>query len=243
MKAIILAAGVASRLRPLTDNLPKCLLTISEKNLLERTVENLLACGLDDIVMVTGFLDGMIRAFMADRFPRLHVTYILNERYETTNNIYSLWLTRDYVIGHDIMLMDSDILFDGRILTALLSAPQNNCLALTRHDLGEEEIKVIVDGDHRITEISKTCDIEKAMGESLGIERFSAALVHRLFRELDRMMTEECMMDVFYEKAFERIIADGAHIYPVDITEFFSMELDTVADFNHAVSVLPEHMR
>ena len=243
MKAIILAAGVASRLRPLTDNLPKCLLKIGEKSLLERTIENLLASGLDDIVMVTGFLESVIRRFMAERFPGLAVTYIHNERYETTNNIYSLWLAREAVAGHDIMLMDSDILFEGPIIDALLSSPYDDCLALTRHDLGEEEIKVIVDGDNRITEISKTCEVEKAIGESLGIEKFSTPLVRRLFDELDGMMTRENLVDVFYEMAFERIIRDGAHIYPVDITEFFSMELDTVADFNHAVHSLPEQMR
>ncbi|MBU0992123.1 MAG: phosphocholine cytidylyltransferase family protein [Proteobacteria bacterium] len=242
MKGIILAAGVASRLRPLTDNLPKCLLEIGDRCLLERTVLNLLKHGIRDLIIVTGYLSDMIRSFMADRFPDVSVTFIHNDQYETTNNIYSLWLSRDHATGHDMMLLDSDIVFDDRILKALLSSPYENCLALIRHELGEEEIKVIVDGKNKITEISKVCAISKAIGESLGIEKFSKTLVDRLFDELEHMMLRENLVNVFYEKAFERIIKNGASIYPVDITGLFSMELDTVADFNQAKNAIPEHL-
>ena len=242
MKGIILAAGVASRLRPLTDALPKCLLEIGKKSLLERTLSNLLREGVTDLIIVTGFKEEMIRAFVAKRFPGLDVVYIHNPRFDATNNIYSLWLARDLISDNGIMLLDSDLLFDGRIIEALLSSPHENCIALCRHELGEEEIKVIVDDRNRITEISKTCSIEKAMGESLGIEKFSLPLVTDLFRELDQMIIEENQVSVFYEKAFERIIKKGAAIHPVDITHLFSMEIDTPEDFERASRCIPEHL-
>ena len=240
MKGIILAAGVASRLRPLTDERPKCLLEVGGKALLERTLSNLLGEGVNDIIIVTGFKERMIRDFVTTRFPGLNVAYIHNSLFDTTNNIYSLWLARELLVNQSFMLLDSDLLFDGEIIKMLLDSSHENCIALTRHELGEEEIKVVVAPDNRITEISKTCSIEKACGESLGIEKFSPLLSVALFRELDQMILSEKQTGCFYEKAFERIIQKGAEIYPVDITHLFSMEIDTPEDFERAARSIPE---
>ena len=90
MKGIILAAGIASRLRPITDNMPKCLLKIGDQLILERTLNNLLKNGIDDIVIVTGYLEeSNKRILLKLNFPELKVEYITNEIYNSTNNIYS----------------------------------------------------------------------------------------------------------------------------------------------------------
>jgi len=243
MKAIILAAGIASRLRPLTDNTPKCLLKVGSKSLLERTIDSLVSNGFKEFVIVTGYLKEMIENFISKKYPDLKVDFIYNEKYSSTNNIYSLWLTKDAIKGHDIMLLDSDILFESPIVTALLNSPYSNCLALNKHDLGEEEIKVIVDESNRIKEISKTCSIKDAIGESIGIEKFSAPLVKWLFEELDDMILNKEQSGIFYEAAFENIIEQGAEMHIVDTTEFFSMELDTVEDFETAIQKLPQHLQ
>ncbi|MDU1903407.1 MAG: phosphocholine cytidylyltransferase family protein [Dysgonomonas sp.] len=243
MKAVILAAGIASRLRPLTDNTPKCLLKVGSKSLLERTIDSLISNGFKEFVIVTGYLKEMIENFISEKYPDLQVEFIYNEKYASTNNIYSLWLTKDVVRGHDMMLLDSDILFESPIVTALLNSPYSNCLALNRHELGEEEIKVIVDENNSIKEISKTCSIKDAVGESIGIEKFSAPLVKWLFEELDDMILNKEQSGIFYEAAFENIIEQGAEMHIVDTTEFFSMELDTVEDFETAVQKLPQHLQ
>jgi choline kinase len=108
--------------------------------------------------------------------------------------------------------------------------------------LGEEEIKVIVDSDKRITAISKVCSIEKAVGESIGIEKMSNDFVRTLFAELDEMIEEKKQVNIFYEAAFENIIRKGADMYAVDTTSFFSMELDTVEDFHQAQKLIPANL-
>lgn len=243
MKAVILAAGIASRLRPLTDNTPKCLLKVGSKSLLERTIDALIDNGFDDLVVVTGYLRQMIEEFITSTYPRLKVEFIHNEKYASTNNIYSLWMTKDAVEGHDIMLLDSDILFDAPIISALLDSPHSDCLAMNSHELGEEEIKVIVDSTGKIKEISKVCSVDAAIGESVGIEKFSAPLVQQLFAELDDMILNKGQSGIFYEAAFENIIGQGAEIYIVDTTDIFSMELDTVEDFETALKKLPAHLQ
>ncbi len=244
MKAVILAAGIASRLRPLTDHTPKCLLKVGTRSLLERTVDALVENGITELVIVTGYLKEMIESFMTSRYPQLSIEFIHNDRYESTNNIYSLWMTKEAVLGRNVLLLDSDILFDPGVIKKLLESPDPDCLALNVHELGEEEIKVITDPvSGKITEISKTCPVEKAIGESVGIERISSGFLKVLFAELDRMILEDQQVNVFYEAAFENIISQGAAFYPVDITALFSMELDTVEDFRTACEKIPSNLQ
>lgn len=243
MKAVILAAGVASRLRPLTDNTPKCLLNVGSKCLLARTIDSLINNGFDRIIIVTGYLKEMIESFVSSNYPDLRVEYIFNSKYESTNNIYSLWLAKTSMKDQSMLLLDSDILFDSPLITALLDSEYENCLALNSHELGEEEIKVILNSQGKITEISKICSIEDAVGESVGIEKFSAKVVKSLFEELDDMILNKGQSNVFYEMAFENLIKKGLEIYTVDTTPFFSMELDTVEDFETACVKLPEHLQ
>jgi len=191
MKAVILAAGIASRLRPLTDNTPKCLLMAGNKSILERTVDNLLANKINDIIIVTGYLEQMIKEFVSDKYPSLNITYLFNELYSSTNNIYSLWLTRDNILGNEMLLLDSDIVFDKEIIATLLTSGYDNCLALKRHSVEHEEIKVKADENGRVTEIGKEVALTDAIGESVGIEK---NLVQKLFISYLKCWTTKCSL-------------------------------------------------
>ena len=238
MIGVILAAGMAKRLRPLTDACPKCLLKIGERTLLQRTVDAMIAAGINELVVVTGYRAEMIRDFLTTQYPSLNIHFIHNGDYEHNNNIFSLWMTRPYTEGKDFLLSDSDILFDPQLIRAVLAA-EGNALALNRHECGEEEIKVIVDADNRIMELSKTCSIEQAIGESVGFEKMTASYSTALFKELEQMIEREGLIDVFYERAFERLIPQGHTFRIVDTTQFFSIELDTPEDFQNASQLIP----
>lgn len=241
MIGVILAAGMAKRLRPLTDERPKCLLTVGQRTLLQRTVDGIIAAGISELVVVTGYRAQMIRDFLTSHYPDLTIHFIDNPDYAHNNNIFSLWLTRPYTEGRDFLLLDSDILFDPQIIPAVLSA-EGSALALNRHELGEEEIKVIVDDQNRVVEISKVCSIEQAIGESVGIENMEADYSAALFRELEQMIEGEGLIDIFYERAFERLIPQGHTFTVVDTTRYFSIELDTVEDFENAKKLIPESL-
>ncbi len=241
MIGVILAAGMAKRLRPLTDACPKCLLKIGERTLLQRTVDAMIAAGINELVVVTGYRAEMIRDFLTTHYPSLNIHFIHNGDYEHNNNIFSLWMTRPYTEGKDFLLSDSDILFDPQLIRAVLAA-EGNALALNRHECGEEEIKVIVDADNRIMELSKTCSIEQAIGESVGFEKMTASYSTALFKELEQMIEREGLIDVFYERAFERLIPQGHTFRIVDTTQFFSIELDTPEDFENAKQLIPAEL-
>ena len=241
MIGVILAAGMAKRLRPLTDDRPKCLLSVGSRTLLQRTVDSILAAGITELVVVTGYRAEMVRDFLTTHYPTLTIHFIDNPDYAHNNNIFSLWLTRPYTEGRDFLLLDSDILFDPQILPAVLST-EGDALALNRHELGDEEIKVIVDSNNRVVEISKVCSPTEAIGESVGIEKMNADYCEALFKELDQMIVQEGLIDIFYERAFERLIPQGHTFGIVDTTHFFSYELDTPEDFAQATKLVPREL-
>lgn len=249
MIGVILAAGMAKRLRPLTDTKPKCLLKVGERTLLERTVAAMAAAGINEFVVVTGYRADQIRDFLdnLDNLDNLEslgkprFTYLHNADYEHNNNIYSLWMAGQIVRGQEFLLMDSDILCDPAAVLRIAQEPEV-ALAVNRHELGEEEMKVVVDAQMRITEISKTCRPEDAMGESVGIEKMTAAYSEALFRELDQMILNEGLIDIFYERAFERLIPQGHTFRVIDTTNYFSYELDTPEDFHRAQELMPTEL-
>jgi choline kinase len=241
MKGVILAAGVASRLHPFTLTRPKCLLPIGGSTLLGRTLDNLEAAGVRDVVIVTGYLEDQIRRYVGEGFPQLRVTFITNEVYASTNNIYSLWLAKDEVAGEGMVLLDGDILFDHHILTALLESGYPDVLAVkSGFLLRDEEMKVETDAAGRIVTISKNIAPARAVGESIGIEVFSPAVLPGLFDIIERKVVGEAAVDVYYEAAFQDWIDRGGTLRAVDIGDRLAMEIDTVDDFRTAErDVLP----
>ena len=243
MTGVILAAGMAKRLRPLTDTKPKCLLEVGGKTLLQCTVEAMVSAGISDFLVITGYRANMIRDFLDNLDIPGHqkLSYIDNPDYEHNNNIFSLWLAMQALHGQEVLLMDSDILCDPE---AVRRVARQACpaLAMQRHELGEEEMKIVVDAAGNITEISKTCRVEDAAGESVGIEKMTPAYTEALYQELRQMILEEGLIDIFYERAFERLIPQGHTFKVVDTTDLFSYELDTPEDFEKATASMPQEL-
>ena len=103
-------------------------------------------------------------------------------------------------------------------------------------------MKIVVDADFNITEISKTCSVAAAIGESVGIEKMTPSYTEALYQELHQMILEEGLIDIFYERAFERLIPQGHTFKVVDTTDLFSYELDTPEDFQKATGSMPQSL-
>ncbi len=179
MKAVILAAGVNRRIDHLARNVPKCLLDVGGRSLLSYQLENLRRCDVNEITIVVGHGAEQVRAAAGDE-----VEYVLNERFAETNSIYSLWLAKKSVTGA-FVLLNGDVLFYRGILDRLLSSPRPDALTVDpKSTLGDEEMKVSLDGD-RVVEISKDIEPKLAGGENVGIVKWSADGARILFELLD----------------------------------------------------------
>lgn len=243
MKAIILAAGVASRLRPLTDNLPKCLLKLGDKTILERTIDNLIRYSIEEFIIVTGYLEEKIKRFMDTKYPSLKVTYIYNHVYDSTNNIYSLWLTKEHIKGSDIILLDSDIIFDHRIVPLLLDSGPGNFLAVrSDQNIGVEEMKVLTKKDNAVIYISKKIDPVLASGESIGIEKFEGKFIDVLFEKLYHRVVTDGRENDFYEAAFQDAIDDGQKLQAVNVGEYRCIEINAAEDMDNAEKMVTRYI-
>lgn len=237
MQAIILAAGISKRLRPLTDSVPKCLLKIGERTILEMTINNILRNNINNFIMVTGYRENMIKDFVHQKYPSLSIRFLTNHDYKNNNNSYSLWLTKDYIKGKSLLL-DSDILFDYRIISKLLESGYPNCLAVnTSHKLGKEEIKVIIDTANKIEHIGKELNPRICFGESIGIEKLSYDFFLKLGGVLERKIIKENNVTEFYESSFQELIDEGNEMYAVNVSEYSSMEIDTSEDLRKAQEI------
>ena len=149
-QAIILAAGRGRRLEPLTRTIPKCLVPVQGKPLLVRTLEHLEDRGIRNVVLVVGHLREQVYRTIGHRFGRTQISYVENELYSRTNNVYSLWLARDR-LDADSLLIECDLHFDGRLIDALLR-PRRDCNVLVSpYDPTTMEGTVVeIDRDHTI---------------------------------------------------------------------------------------------
>ncbi|MEO8166921.1 MAG: phosphocholine cytidylyltransferase family protein [bacterium] len=227
MTAVILAAGIAARLRPLTDNIPKSLLEVGGTPLLQRNLESLQRNGIRRCVLVTGYLGRMIESFVSTLHVTMKIEFIRNPIFDQTNNNYSLWLARPAVDGQDIVLLDADILFDQMILTRLLQSSHSDALVMrASNNLGAEEIKCILNEDGAVKLIGKHLDPQQSAGESLGIEKFSSATTSKLFDVLSRRYT----INEFYEASFQEVIDNNTKLFTVLSDGLPCMEIDTPSD-------------
>lgn len=235
MHCVILAAGTATRLRPLTNETPKCLLPIGSQPMLERIVNAVLHAKVHEFTIVLGFEEQKIRAFLAEKFPGISFRFIVNTEYASTNNAFSLLLARGSVGGDSLLLLDSDILFDESILTLLLASKHPSCLAVrTVGEIGDEEIKVKVSPAHEIIEIGKHVALGSTYGESIGIEKFSEEASQILFHTLQKRVIAENRINEYYEASFQEMIDAGSMIFAEDVGMRRCMEVDTIDDLRKA---------
>lgn len=241
LKAIILAAGVGSRIRPLTDNCPKSLLKIGDYTILEMMVSNIVKCGINEIVFILGYLENDIKNFMNTNFPELNVHFVTNEFYAETNTGYSLMLAEELVKDTSFIKFDADVVFDVEILKNLIESEYDNCLCVDKNiNLDAEEIKIIVNAQNHVIKASKEVNPEDAIGESIGIEKISSATAKILFAELNTMMKDKKNHQEYYEAGYERLIDKNVIFNTLDITGLKWIEIDTLDDFAAAENIFKQ---
>lgn len=165
MQAVILAAGVGSRLKALTGGKSKALLEIGGRPLILHQLEALADHGVGPVLVVVGYQADDVQAVIGDR-----AQVVLNDRFTETNSLYSLWLTRDWVQG-PFVLLNCDLFFDPQILDAVLEEDGNVLAYDSTSSRGREQTKVAIK-QRRVVDLGKDLPAQSARGESLGMLKF-----------------------------------------------------------------------
>jgi len=130
MQAIILAAGMGNRLGKYTKNNTKCMLPINGKTLAERALDALNEAGIRKCIFVVGYKKENVIAFLGNRYKNIEIIYVSNDIYDKTNNIYSLYLAKDYLLQDDTLLLESDLIFENRLISDMLADPDPTIAAV-----------------------------------------------------------------------------------------------------------------
>jgi choline kinase len=229
--AVLLCAGAATRLRPLTDDRPKCLLEVGGETILARAVRLLRWAGIRELVIATGYRSEDVRAALAGCAAK--VDFCHNAAFATTQNAVSLRYCARAVAGRPFLKLDGDVLFGIAVLERLLADDAPLSVAVERRrDLGDEEMKVVVDGE-RIVAFGKRLDPLLCAGESIGIEKVGQSACAVLFDALDRAEAAG-RTDLYYEDVYSELIAEGLGAHAVDVTDVPWIEVDTADDLSRA---------
>ena len=236
MKGVVLCAGVGRRLRPLTDDRPKCLVEVGGRSILESCLANLEAAGIVEVVLVTGYRSDLVERHVRER-SRARVTFVRNEDFAGTNTAVSLNLALEGM-DSDFALVNGDVLFDRGILDDLLRHPSRHCLAVDPDiSLGEEEVKVVV-RDGRVVKVGKDADPALSLGEAIGLNKIGLDIVPELVAVYAGLERRE-ELGHYFEKGFDEICGKGGaggHAFGVALTGRRPwVEIDTLEDYEYAV--------
>lgn len=254
MKAIIVAAGPGSRLEPLTEEKPKCLLEVGEKTILQVTLDALKKSGVNDIVIVRGHKKDAIK------YP--DIRYYYNPNYLENNILVSLFYAESEM-RDGFLFSYSDILYDETIVRKLLQSKQDISIVVdidwaktyenrTLHPTDEAELVRVKDG--KVIEISKFMNPEVAHGEFIGLAKFSkkgAEIFVRNykrcrdspwcgFKELQRFHDANSFEKAYLTDMLQELIDRGYPIHTVYIKGGW-MEIDTIQDLQKARRIWARH--
>ncbi len=173
-KIIILCAGQGRRLLSLTENMPKCLLPISGKPIIEWQIDALLAAGINDVTVVTGFQSSLVEALLQQRYANhAQVSMIFNPFFEVADNLASCWIARSEM-DCDFLLLNGDTVFDGAVLTQVLNSdPAPITLGVDyKQAYDADDMKVQLDEKGWVKHVSKTLSAAQTDAESIGLVFF-----------------------------------------------------------------------
>lgn len=234
--ALLLAAGTGSRLYPLTENMPKCLIMVNGVSILERLVICLNQRGFKRLVVVTGYLENCIREFLGTRAGGMTIDYIFSPLYETTNNIYSLWMARK-MINEPFLLVESDLVFDVSLLDEMLN-PDRIAVASMRPWMNGST--VTIDNYQQVKRFQSGIagPLDESRYKTVNIYSFSLSSWHDISERLDQHISAD-RTNNYYETVFAGMVADGSlSLKTVSFDSRPWYEIDTIEDLVEAEELL-----
>jgi choline kinase len=256
-KAIIVAAGRGKRLMPYTDRMPKCLVPVAGRSILDWQLGALRAGGVDEVVIIRGYLGQVLDEREAELGPG--VRFVENPAFESNNILHSLFCAAPEIRG-PLLISYSDIVFTPSVVRALMDAPGDICLTIDRdfariyegrseHPLSEAEVADLDDSENVRRVGKRALPVEEAWGEFIGLAKLSATgtdWLAQAWRELaDRYAGREhepfqratSFRNAYLTDMLQHLIDAGRPLTPVGIRGCWR-EIDTVQDLTRAHSLI-----
>ena len=235
MKALILNSGLGSRMGVLTSEHPKCMTEISShETILSRQLRQIADAGIEDVVITTGYYDGVLVSYCNSLDLPLHFTFVKNPIYDQTNYIYSIYCAREY-LDDDIILMHGDLVFENEVFDRVIASPVSCMTVSSTLPLPEKDFKAVV---------------RDGMVMKVGVEFFNEAMEAQALYKLNKedwmvwlgKIIEFCESEktkVYAENALNELNG-AANIYALDVENLLCSEIDNPEDLAVVTSKLKE---
>lgn len=206
MQAIILAAGIGRRMRPLTDDCHKTLLEVGGQTIIGRILEGLQANGVNEVCIVTGYRADEVEEYVTREFAQFNFRFVRNDRFASTNNIYSMALALESIeLDMDVLLIESDLVYEPAVITKLMKSEYPNVALVDRYHIGLDGTVVSISATDVITQVIPA-SLQAAnfnfsdKFKTLNIYKFSAEFCRTTFRKLltyyARIIDDNCYYEL-----------------------------------------------
>ena len=225
MKALILAAGMGSRISNKIKNLPKCLIKIGEETLLSRSLRLLFKNGVSSATVVVGYRAEDI----INQIDLQNVNFVLNDKYRETNGIYSAYLARNIFDGkEDILVLSGDLFYDERVLKRVIESKKDPVLLTDGSRIEDADFRFYFENDV-LLKYGKELSNDETSGECLGIAKLSCDFSKKYKTHLVKMI-KDGICNLWWESVLYDLIGIDT-IYVEDIKGLFWGEIDTYDDY------------
>ncbi len=223
MKAIIMAAGVGSRIRSVIGDKPKCLIVADGETLISRMVRILKSRNVKEITVITGYRSELIHEELGSR-----VNYFHNPFFSVTNSIASLWLARDLLNDH-IILMNADLYVEEKVIDIALSQTRHVVMLSDSSRIETADFRFGVDGD-RIVKTGNNLSNHETDCEYVGIVRIDRSFIGEFKTRMEHMIQRADFRN-WWEGVLYSFINDNMTIYHEDVIGTFWTEVDHLGDY------------
>lgn len=245
MQAIILAAGMGRRLKQLTKDRPKCMIPVNSVPIIERMLRQLDSYGLNRIIMVTGHKGAELQKFITNLSIHTPIVYLENNAYQTTNNIYSLFLAKDYLLQDDTLLLESDLIFEQEVLTQILEDPYPNLALAAPFESWMDGTVVLLDEQDNIIKFltRKEFQFEKlhTYYKTVNIYKFSRLFSATNYVPFLEAYSKALGNNEYYEQVLKVIsLLDNHDLKASRLENGFWYEIDDEQDLDIAESIFTD---
>lgn len=232
---MIMAAGLGSRFGHYTDLIPKGFVEIGGKSMIIRSIDTLLACGIERIVIGTGYKNEAYENLKKD-YPMIETCY--SPRYAETNSMYTLYNTRELIGDDDFLLLESDLIFDKNAINGLLECQEPDVMLITPVTKFQDQYYVEYNEKHTLTRCSVNKDKVDAKGELVGIHKLSNVFYKKMCADYAQIVDEQPKLG--YEYELLRMSQNVSPFYVLNAQNVKWYEIDDPQDLKYAEEhVLP----
>ena len=245
MQAIILAAGMGKRLKDLTSNATKCMVEVNGVTMIERMLSQLDALHLNKIIMVVGYESKKLMEYVQSLPISTKIEFVDNDVYYKTNNIYSLYLAREYLTQDDTLLLESDLIFEDAVLQRLISNPYPSLALVAKFESWMDGTVVVLDEEDNIKNFlgKKDFVFEDIAGyyKTVNIYKFSKAFSQSHYVPFLEAYSKALGNNEYYEQVLKVItLLDKPEIKAERLDGELWYEIDDVQDLNIAESIFTD---